>query len=113
MAVETHKNILDGCEIGEETNILIGARNSKTDDSVGQQTNEKVVVKKDLSSFRTVKTGDAIEEGRLASPIGSDDAVDAMFFYLTSKSPTAINPPKRFVTFRVERIAIKSFYLPR
>jgi hypothetical protein len=49
---------------------------------VGQQTNEQVVIKKDLSSFRTVKTGDAIEEGRLASPIGSDDAVDGMFFYL-------------------------------
>jgi hypothetical protein len=80
--METHENILHGCEIWEETNILIGARNSQPDDSVGQQSNEGMVIKENLSDFRPVKAGDAIEKGRLASTIGSDDAMDAMRFDL-------------------------------
>jgi hypothetical protein len=38
-----------------------------------------MVTEENLSNLRPVKAGDTIEEGRLASAIGSDDAVDAMF----------------------------------
>jgi hypothetical protein len=41
-----------------------------------------MVIKENLSDFRPVKAGDAIEKGRLASTIGSDDAMDAMRFDL-------------------------------
>jgi hypothetical protein len=39
-----------------------------------------VIVKENLSRFRAIKAGDTVEEGCLASTVGSDDAVDAMFF---------------------------------
>jgi hypothetical protein len=78
--MEACEDILHGREVGEEANILIGARNSKTDDSVGQKANEGVVVQQNLSSFRPVKAGNAVEKSRLASTIGSDDTVDAMLF---------------------------------
>jgi len=82
--MEAREDILHGREGGKEANILIGARNSKTDDSVGQQANERVVVQQNFSGFRSVKAGNAIEKGRLASAIGPDDTVDAMLldFYV-------------------------------
>ena len=92
----THENILHGGEVGEEANILIGAGNSETDDSVRQQTNERMMVKENLSSFRPVKASDAIEKGRLASAIGSDDTVNAMFFDLYVQITYGNQPTEAF-----------------
>jgi hypothetical protein len=95
-AMEACENILHGCEVGEEANILIGAGNSKTDDPVRQQANEGMVVKKNLPGFRPVKAGDAIEKGRLASTIGPDDTVDAMFFDLYVQFTYGNQPTEAF-----------------
>ena len=90
------ENILHGCEVGEEANILIGAGHSETDDSVRQQTNEGMMAKENLSSFRPVKAGDAIEKGCLAGAIGPDDTVDAVFFDLYVQITYGNQPTEAF-----------------
>ena len=109
--METHENILHGGEVGEEANILIGARNSQTDDSVGQQTNEGVGVKENLSGLWPVKTGEAVEEGRLAGAIGADDAVDAMFFDLYVQIIYGNQPPEALRNFFCGKNVHKTFLL--
>jgi hypothetical protein len=78
MAVETHQDIFQGGQVREESNILIGAGNSQSDDLVGQEPNEVLSVKEDFPGFRTIETGNAVEQGCLAGSVGSDDAVNAL-----------------------------------
>ena len=94
--MEACEDILHGCEVREEANILIGAGNSETDDPVRQQANKGMVVKENLSGFRPVKAGDAIEKSRLASTIGSDDTVDGMFFDLYVQVTYGNQPTEAF-----------------
>jgi len=69
-----------------------------------------MVIKKNLSSFRAIKSGDAVKECGLASTVRSNDAVNAMFLDLDVQTSTAISPPKFFVTFLAVRRAIGFFY---
>jgi hypothetical protein len=111
--MEACENILHDCEVGEKANILIGAGNSETDDSVRQQANEGMIVKQNLSGFRPVKAGDAIEKGRLASTIGPDDTVDAMFFDLYVQITHGNQPAEAFREFLCRKSSHRIFYLPR
>jgi len=110
--METHEDILHGREVREEANILIGARNSKTDDSVGQQANEGVMVEQNLPGFRPVKAGNAIEEGRLASSVGPNDTVDAMFFDFYVQITHGNQSAEAFGDFFCGKKSHRIFYLP-
>src|SRR4030042_757741 len=86
MDMETHENILHGREVGKKTGILIGTSNTELNDLVGQQADERVVVEKNLSRLRSIEASDAVEKGRLSSPVGPNDAVNTVFFELRAVS---------------------------
>src|SRR5512137_396170 len=99
MSMKAHEDILHSRQVREEANILIRARNSKTNDSVGQQANEGVVVQQNLSGLGPVEAGNAIEKGRLASTIGSDDTVDAVLFDFYVQTPYGNQAAEAFGDF--------------
>ena len=99
MDMEAHENILYGREVRKETNILIGTSNPETNDLIGKQADERVVVEKNLSDLRPIEAGDAVKEGRLASTVGPDDAVNAVFFDLHVQFIYSDEPTKTFCRF--------------
>src|SRR4030042_2162818 len=99
MDMETHENILHGREVGKKTGILIGTSNTELNDLVGQQADERVVVEKNLSRLRSIEAGDAVEKGRLSSPVGPNDAVNAVFFDLHIQFIYCDEPAKTLCCF--------------
>jgi hypothetical protein len=49
---------------------------------IGKQANERVAVEEYFSDFRPVESGYTVKEGRLASTVWPDDAVNAVFLEL-------------------------------
>src|SRR5512136_817503 len=97
--METYQNVLYGREVREETNILIGSSNPQTDNLIGKQANERVVVQEYLSDFRPVEAGHAVKESRLASTVWPDDAVNAVFLDLQVQFIYSNESTKTFCCF--------------
>lgn len=82
MTVEAYQNIFDRREVWEETNVLISPCNPKTYNLIGKEAHKRVTIEEYFSNFGPVETSDTVEEGRLASTVWPDDAVDAILLDL-------------------------------
>jgi hypothetical protein len=99
VAMEPDKDILHCCQIGKEANILIGAGDSKTNDSVWKEAHQRMVIEKDFSLFGSIEARDAIKEGCLAGAVRSDDAMDAFLPEVDIEVTYGHQPAKAFRHF--------------
>src|SRR5207248_3741913 len=74
--VEPDHHVLEHGHVLEQANPLEGATDTTRHDDVGTQSHYRPAVEQDLAPLRSLDTCDAVEEGRLAAAIGSDDAED-------------------------------------
>src|SRR5262249_2100589 len=63
----------------EERQVLEGPPDPERGDPVGPEPEERVPIEEDLAVVRRVEPADAVEQGRLASPVGADEPGDAPF----------------------------------
>jgi hypothetical protein len=99
MAMEADQDILHGGQIGKEANILIGAGDSKADNLIRQEAHQRMVIEKNFSLFRFVKTRDAIEKSCFAGAIRPDDAMDALLPNINVEITYGHQPAKTFCHF--------------
>ncbi len=78
MSVHTHENIFNRGQIGKKTNVLIGAGDSKTNNTVRGEADQRMAFKQYFTFLRLVKTGDAVEKRRLSRAVWADNAVDGL-----------------------------------
>jgi hypothetical protein len=80
VTMKTDENVLQGRQVGEEADVLIGSGNPQPDNLIRQEANEGGVVEKDFSNLGTIKACHTVEKGGFPGSIGSNDTVDAMLF---------------------------------
>ena len=71
-------DVLNGGHVAEEANVLKGAGDAQTRNPVGGTAVEAVAIKEYIALVNLIEAGDAVEKGRLARAIGTDDADDAL-----------------------------------
>ncbi len=94
--MESYQNILHHRQIREETNILVGAGNSESDDPVRGQADEGAAIEGDFSSFNRIETRDAVEEGCLSGASGTDNAVNALLLNVDVQLVEGDQPAESF-----------------
>ena len=70
------------CELAEGTWNLVGAADAKTGDLVSAEVRNIFSVDEDFPGFRSVNTGDEVEQRCLAGAVGADEANDFALFDL-------------------------------
>ena len=78
-SVLADEDILHGCHIPEETDILVRAANTQADDLIRSELLQGSIPKEQRAFLRAVEPGDAIEERCLSSAVGANEADDAAF----------------------------------
>jgi len=62
----------------EQLNVLEGARDALADDHVGRIAEHALAFDQDVAAVGLIDARDAVEECRLASPVGTDQPDDAL-----------------------------------
>src|SRR5712671_1427016 len=75
-AVPADHHVLEGRKVGEQADVLEGARNSRPRDLIGPQPADVASIEQKKSLVRRVDSGEQIEQRRLAGAVRTDEAVD-------------------------------------
>ena len=96
--VAADQDVLQRRHVGEEPDVLEGARHAGLGDQVGLGRQHAARRSIDGAGGRHVQPGEAVEEGRLAGAVGPDQADDLAGVHGEVDSSTAVRPPNRMVT---------------
>jgi len=80
--MSTDHDILNDGEFLEEADILEGTCDTHPTDLMSRIPGNLLIIEPNLSRGRNIKTGHIVEQGGLASPIGSDETGDQSTFHL-------------------------------
>src|SRR5690606_21943125 len=76
MAMAADEDVFEDGHVGEEANVLEGARDSERAHLVHGKAGDAVAVEAYLACSGAVEAGDAVEERGLAGAVGADEPVD-------------------------------------
>ena len=79
MQVHPDQDVLDGGDVSEQADVLVGAIDPRLRHRVGRDSVDPLAVEPDLPAVRRVERHDAVEHRGLAGAVRPDDAVDAAF----------------------------------
>ena len=85
-AVHADQHILESGHVAEETDILEGPSQPQRSGAIGTQAADLLAIEQHLTRRRSVKAGDHVEKGRLASAVRADQTGDRAFLDIEVES---------------------------
>ena len=79
MEMQSHQDVLDGREVPEQADVLIGAVDAGGGDPIRRDAVDTMAGEPDLTVIGRIEFHDAVEDRGLAGPIRTDDRVDRAF----------------------------------